>query len=65
MNRISFKFTVDTSLDERDIERLRVCETIDARLDVLNEIFGEDPNIWEAYYVTALAAFDKENGTDA
>lgn len=64
--RINLKFTVETSLDENDIERLAQARgSVVLTFEVLNEIFREDNNIWEAFYTAALEALNKENGTDA
>lgn len=52
---INFTFKVETCLEANEVKRLRDAE-LDDRFDVLNEIFSEDPNIWDAFYVAALEA---------
>lgn len=58
---IEFSFTVNTCLEPDEIERLLAAENDDDQFQVLNEIFGEDPNIWDRYYEAALEAFRKRN----
>lgn len=57
MDDINFTFTVETCLDADDIQRLRNADGAKGRWQVLNEIFGEDQNIWEAFYDAASSAF--------
>lgn len=58
---IEFSFKVETCLEPSEVERLEKAESADDRFEVLNDIFGEDPNIWERFYEAALAAFNKRN----
>lgn len=58
---IEFEFKVKTCLDQNDIGCLKRAKTMDERFQVLNDIFGEDPNIWEAFYCAALEAFDAKH----
>jgi hypothetical protein len=58
---LNFTFTVETCLEQQEVKALEQAESSDERFQVLNDIFGEDPNIWDAFYQAALAAFDKRN----
>ena len=55
--KISFSFTVDTCLTPEDVNSLRDVGE-DDRWMVFNNIFGEDPNIWDAFYEAAIRAFE-------
>lgn len=60
MAEINFSFTVNTCLESHEVEALQAAVSLDERFQVLNDIFGEDPNIWDAFYEAALEAFNAE-----